>query len=285
MTPLRGVVLVNPDSGNGTDVDAIDQAFADHRVVVCDPDSFEMAIREALDGDRPRFIAMAGGDGSMRTLATALAGTDVAMLAVPEGTRNHLARDLGLSTVDDAVAAITDGAEMSIDLGDVNGEVFVNTMSLGVYPAMVRERRRRTRTSPKAVANLFAALHQMRNGRRSTIELDGTPLRVWSVFVGNGRYGNGVADLTSRDDLADGVLDVRIVRADRRLARTRVVLATLIGRLDRSPLVESKRTASLRIESTRSAVDVALDGEVLHLSTPLRVSCRQRSLTVLVPRR
>jgi diacylglycerol kinase family enzyme len=283
VTSDRGVVLVNPASGTGTDLEALRRAFEGHDVIECDPDSFDRAIDDVLDGGSARFVAMAGGDGSMRALATVLAGRAMTMLTIPEGTRNHLARDLGIATLEDAVAAATDGTETAIDLGEVNDEVFVNTMSLGVYPAMVRDRARRAHRLPKAVANLLAAGHQIRHGRRSIVEIDGRQQRVWSVFVGNGRYGTGVADLTTRDDLADGLLDVRVVRADRRLARTRVVLATLLGRLDRSPLVESQHTSSLTIDADRPVLDVALDGEVVQLDAPLRVSCRRQALRVLVP--
>jgi diacylglycerol kinase family enzyme len=277
------VVFVNPGSGSGTDLDALRRAFDGHDVIECEPDAFDEAIRRSLEGTTPPFLAMAGGDGSMRTLAARLAGTDAVMLTVPEGTRNHLAQDLGIATLDDAVSASTSGSIACIDLGWVNGEVFVNTLSLGTYPAMVRDRERRTGRWPKPIANLLAALHQTRKGQRSTVELDGERRLVWSVFVGNGRYGTGLADLTSREDLTDGLLDVRVVRADAPLGRTRVLLAALFGRLEGSPLVERTRVASLVLDVPTPTCDVALDGEVLRLATPLEVSCRARSLRVLVP--
>jgi diacylglycerol kinase family enzyme len=279
----RGVILVNPDAGDGTDPETLRRAFEGHRVVECRPEAIDEAIDEALAGEPASFVAMAGGDGSMRALASALRDTDVPMLAVPEGTRNHLARDLGIHSVDDALGAARGGQVMAIDLGAVDGEVFVNNLSIGTYPAMVRDRKRREMRWPKAVANLMAAVHQMRRGRRSQVEIDEQRHEVWSVFVGNGRYGTGLADLTSRDDLADGALDVRIVTAGT-LGRTRVVIATLFGRLDRSPFVVSLRASSLVIDSTRPTLEVALDGEVTRLDCPLHVQSLPGALRVLVPR-
>lgn len=278
-----GVILVNPRSGNGTDVDGLRRAFDGHRVVECSPDTFDAAITSALEGS-PSFVGMAGGDGSMRSVAAALVGTGVPMLTIPEGTRNHLARDLGIATVDDAVEAAGRGERITIDVGEVDGQVFVNTFSIGTYPAMVRDRTLRQRRWAKPVANLLAAVEQMRRGRRSTVAIDDRRQEVWSVFVGNGRYGTGLTDLTSREDLADGLLDVRIVKAGR-LGRTRLVLAALTGRLERSPFLETERARSLVLDAPRTVLDVALDGEVVQLTTPLHVECRPGALVVLVPHR
>ena len=83
---------------------------------------------------------MAGGDGSQALVASVAMRHDMAYVCVPSGTRNHFALDLGLDRADvvAALEAFTDGVERTVDLGRVNGRVFVNNASLGVYAQVVR---------------------------------------------------------------------------------------------------------------------------------------------------
>src|SRR5947209_17229486 len=115
---------------------------------------------------------------------------------------------------------------------------------------------------PKRVAQLVAMWEQVRHGHRFVATIDGQRERVWMVFVGNGRYGDGLLNLIERESLTDSCLDVRVVRADRPLARTRVLAALFTGRLSRSPLLERRTCEDVTIDVDRAAVEVALDGEV-----------------------
>ena len=85
-------------------------------------------------------IGMAGGDGSQGLVAAVAARHDVAMVVVPAGTRNHLAMDLGLDRGDVVGALDAFGAarERAVDLGEVNGRVFVNNVSFGLYAEIIR---------------------------------------------------------------------------------------------------------------------------------------------------
>ncbi len=85
-------------------------------------------------------VGMARGDGSQALLGTVAAERDIPMDVVPAGTRNHLALDLGLDREDviGALDAFGEAVERTMDLADVNGRVFVNNVSLGVYAAIVR---------------------------------------------------------------------------------------------------------------------------------------------------
>jgi undecaprenyl-diphosphatase len=271
-----GVVFVNRHSGRGDAGDELSRAFAGHRVVVCEGDGLGQAVEQAL-ADGVGFVGVAGGDGSIGAAAAVLAGTGVPLLAVPAGTRNHFARHLGIETVADAAAA---ASVSTVDLGRVNGRVFVNNSSIGFYAALVRERRRRLKRAPRAVADIAAAWAQARRGHRFPVRVGGVTYRAWLVFVGNGRYGD---DLT-RDALDEQTLDVRVMRADAPLARTRAVVALLFGRLGRSPLLVQRLVDAVDIEVLgRAFVDVALDGEVVRLDGPLRYEVLPGSLTVLVP--
>jgi diacylglycerol kinase family enzyme len=283
----RGIVLCNPASGpDDTAVDELRARFADHDVADCPPADLRRVVRGARTEGRP-FVGIAGGDGSMRTAAEELAHADTALLPIPAGTHNHFARAFDIETVDDAAkAADPDGGEVRvIDLGRVNDRSFVNNSSVGFYPRLVQQREWHRHKLPKPLATALAALHQLFSGRRIVVQIDRRPVIAWLVFVGNGCYGEHVADLTSRDCLDDRVLDVRIVRADRRFARVRLLAALLLGRLARTTVVERRTCREITIDIRgRSRIDVALDGEIMQLSTPLRYESDAHALRVVVPK-
>ncbi|HEX5097219.1 MAG TPA: diacylglycerol kinase family protein, partial [Acidimicrobiia bacterium] len=236
----RGIVLVNPHSGpDETDLDDLRARFGEHDVVECEPADIATQTQASVDAGRP-FVAVAGGDGTIRCAAEVLANTDVALLPIPAGTHNHFAKALGIATLDDAILAAKTGHRAAIDVARVNGKLFVNNSSLGTYPGVVAEREQHEGRMPKPLANVIAVFHQLRAGRRLTVDIDGRPRRAWLVFVGNGAYGENLVDITTRESLRDGVLDVRIVRADQRFARLRLIVDALRGRLDQSPVLERR---------------------------------------------
>jgi undecaprenyl-diphosphatase len=213
-----------------------------------------------------------------------LVATGTPLLPIPAGTRNHFARDVGVPELDDAVAAAAGGHRREIDVGRVNGHIFVNNSSIGVYPAIVIRRESHQRRVRKGVANVVAVWEQLRHGRRFWVDVAGRRFRVWMVFVGNGRYGEGLLDLADRESLDEHVLDVRVARADRPLARVRILGALFLGRLARSPIMFSVTTPSISLDVNRPSIEVALDGEVERIDTPLCYESVPDALTVLVPR-
>lgn len=277
-----GVVLVNPESGRRAEpVADVEAHFGAHRVIECDGVRLDDEVTAAVERGAA-FVAMAGGDGSIRCAASLLAGTGIPLVPVPTGTRNHFCRELGIVTVADAAAAL-DGVRREVDLAEVNGERFVNNASIGFYAALVRERDEHERRLPKPLANVTAAWAQAREGHRFRAVVDGRPYRAWVVFVGNGCYGEGLVDLMSRESMDGGVLDVRVLRADEVLARTRTIAALLVGRLGTSPLLASSRQEEAVVDLDVPGVSVALDGELVRLTPPLHFRSLPGALTVLVP--
>jgi diacylglycerol kinase family enzyme len=136
--PQRPHLFINPASGGGTAtrVGLGEKAQArDIRCVVLEPgDDLAAVVREAIAGGADA-VGMAGGDGSMAIVAAAASDHGLPFVCVPAGTRNHFARDLGVARHDPvgALAAFTEGVERRIDVGEVNGDVFVNNVSIGIY--------------------------------------------------------------------------------------------------------------------------------------------------------
>jgi diacylglycerol kinase family enzyme len=275
----RGLILINVASGSdATDVDELRAKFAEHDVEQCRPEDLESRVRDARKEGRP-FVGVAGGDGSIRVAAEELAHSETALVPIPEGTLNHFARAVGIETIDDAAAARTTRA---IDLGRVNDRGFVNNSSIGFYPGLVQHREAAPPSRlPKPLATLIAAYRELRYGSELTVEIDGRSARAWLVFVGNNCYGENIADVASREQLDEHILDVRIVRADRRFARLRLAAAIAFGRLARSTVVERRTCRSIAIDvRTQGPVEVALDGELVKLETPLRYESDANALLV-----
>ena len=144
------VVIVNAGSGGGND-----QALVERLARLAAPAGLDAAIELAHGGDeiaaavrkavaeRPRMIVAGGGDGTVSTVAAALVDTDIVFGVLPLGTLNHFAKDLGVPLeLADAVALLASGRPKRVDVGEVNGRIFVNNSSLGLYPDIVRDRER-----------------------------------------------------------------------------------------------------------------------------------------------
>src|SRR5215217_2903726 len=139
----RGVLIINPNSGGGKAerfnlLEEARRRNLEPLLLGRDDDLCELARGAVTRG--ADVIGMAGGDGSQALIASVAMKHDVAHVCVPAGTRNHFALDLGLNREDvvGALDAFTDGVERRIDLASLNGRVFVNNASLGVYAGVVQ---------------------------------------------------------------------------------------------------------------------------------------------------
>lgn len=278
---MPGLIVANPKAGSGAmSEDELRARFPASKVTTCSPDD----LSELLRGDLRAwsYVGAAGGDGTTRTVAASLIGTGVPLLPIPGGTKNHFAKAVGIGDLDRAVQA-ADGVEVPIDVGEVNGSYFLNNSSVGAYPRVVERREGHERWAPRSVARLIATLQEIRHGRPLRLRIDGQPQRAWLVFVGNGSYGGELGALANRASLTDNLLDVRVVSANGRFPRTRLLLALLAGRLRRSPVVSAWTCTEVEIDLGARSVSVALDGEVEELRSPLRYRSVARALVVRVP--
>jgi len=281
---MPGFVVVNPHSGpDETSTDDVAAVFPGSTVEEMDKE-VKKQLEAGVAAGSPDFLAVAGGDGTIRCAAGVVAGTDLPLLPIPAGTRNHFAKEVGIATLEAAAAAASGGEIRLIDVGEVNGEAFINNANVGAYPRIVRDREVHQKRFSKQTATLVATWAALRNLHKFSVTVDDGPTyRTWMVFVGNGVYGTSLFDVGVRETLDDGLLDVRIMRADRRLARLRIAARLLVGKVADSPMAEFHEASSIELGFTKAKIDVALDGELITMSTPLRFICRPKSLRVLVP--
>jgi len=247
-------------------------------------------VREAVN-ERPRMLIAAGGDGTISTAAGALAGTEIVLGVLPFGTLNHFAKDLGIPLqLEESVQNIVDGNVIAVDVGEVNGRVFINNSSLGMYPDIVRDRERQEARLGRGKWRSFAwaSLSVLRRYPFLTVRIKvGSEKRVYVtpiVFVGNNEYQMEGFRIGKRSSLEQGSLSVYIVKKHGRAALVRLSIGALFGRLKQARDFEALTADDFVIETRRSHVLVAADGEVHRMSSPLHFRSRPRSLRVIVPR-
>jgi diacylglycerol kinase family enzyme len=294
--PGRLSVLVNGKSGGGHDESAARDIAARLRAAGADAHVQVVPSGELLDrlkaaaAARPERLVVAGGDGTMNAAASVLAGSDTALGVLPLGTLNHFARDLGIADLDAAVKAALDGKVRRIDVGEVNGRVFVNNSSIGLYPAMVhrREKQQRRLGRSKWHAMLWAAAGVLRRHPFLDLELElgreARRRRTPFVFVGNNVYRMQGFDIGARERIDAGVLSLYLAHRTGRLGLVLLALRALVGRLYEGDDFEAATIARLRIDGRRhKRLLVARDGEVEAMDLPLEYRIRPSALRVLVP--
>jgi diacylglycerol kinase family enzyme len=285
----QGVLIMNLKSGGGKaerfHLEEECRKRGIEPVVLRPGDDLLDLARRAIDQGAD-VIGMAGGDGSQALVASIAAEREVPMVVVPAGTRNHLALDLGLDREDvvGALDAFGDARQRPMDLAEVNGRVFVNNVSLGLYAAIVRSPEYRDSKVDTTLATLPAVLAP----DTEPFDLrfagpDGEPHQGAHVIqVSNNPYGSTLATLGSRPRLDAGRLGVVAleIRSDKEAAAFLAALAT--GRPDRFEGLRSWATPTFEV-SSGSLIDVGLDGETLEMDPPLTFSIRAGALNVRLP--
>ncbi len=234
--------------------------------------------------DSPALVAVWGGDGSIRSVAALLVGTTAVLLACPGGTHNHFCRTIGLADVSDVESALESGAMRRIDVGTAGDEVFLNNLSIGWYTDLVARRERFERHVPRRVAKILSLPVQLFRTPRLRLVVDGRPERVWVFWAGNGEYSMSPGNLSARETMEGGVLDIRILRAGIRWPKLRVVLAIMNRDAESSSYVSRDVTSSATtLRSGKATIHAAIDGELVRLPDPVTIAVERRSLQVLLP--
>jgi diacylglycerol kinase family enzyme len=290
-------VILNCSSGSNkaarqrVAVEALMKASRLDADVLCAERGEHVAELAARAARRPYDVLVAGGgDGTMSAVAAAVAGTDKVMGVLPLGTVNHFARSLGIPMrLDAAVRTLAEGQRVRIDVGEVNGRVFVNNSTLGIYPRIVRDRealrQRRGLNRWIAFALAIAAGIRRHEPVRLRLVLDGDELQVSTpfVFVANNDFRLGALDVVRRVALGSGELGVCVAHAPTRRSIVKLLASAVAGRLQGARDLSILRTSELWVEAPQRSLDVAADGEILQLTPPLRYRTRPSALQIIVP--
>ena len=235
------------------------------------------------------LVVGGGGDGTIAAVAAALVGTDTVLGVLPMGTLNHFAKDLGIPLeLETAVQTLFTGKVARVDVGEVNGRIFLNNSSIGFYPRIVQEREREQRQGrSKWVAFAQAAALVVQQSRTLHVELDENHIRRQSydtpfVFIGNNRYAVAGLVIGTRAMLDGAKLWVCAAPRAGRLTLIGLALEALLG-LVRDADLAAFETEQTDVHTHRDHVQVATDGEVNVMRTPLHYRSRPGALRVIVP--
>lgn len=245
---------------------------------------------EAARG-RDELIVAAGGDGTIGAVCSALVGTDKTLGVIPSGTFNFFARQLNIPLdQEEAIRLLPTGGTKEVDLGEVNGKVFINNAAIGLYPAALRDREQAYRKfgRKRLIAYLSGALALMRRHRhlmRLRLSADGDEQAIKSqfVFVCTNQGQLDFYRIKGGECLAQGALAVYTAPPLNRWQIVQLGFQMLTRRLDQTDDYEAMCARDLWIDTRRPQVEVAIDGERTMLSTPLHFRMRQRALRVRVP--
>ncbi len=299
----RFCVVVNEGGGSVLAQDprpALEAAFARHGLraeIMLRPGA---ALVEAALHARERTgpgkefdaVLAGGGDGTIGAVAGVMAHSGLPFGVLPLGTLNHFAKDLGLpQDIEGAVGVIAAGHLREVDVAEVNGHIFVNNSSLGLYATMVAERDRQRRRAGwgkwPAMAWASARTAMRFPLRHLTVSAEGWTRRYKTplIFIGNNAYEVSLPRPGTRAVLDDGRLCLFIARPRKLWGLLRVALRAMLGRLKEERDFESYLTPEVEISSRSAWARVSVDGEVTPMRPPLRYRIHPRALRVFAPPR
>jgi diacylglycerol kinase family enzyme len=244
------------------------------------------AAKEALNLGYPIIVA-AGGDGTVNKVAGVLAGTDSALGLLPTGTLNHFARDLNLPLdLREAAEIIAAGYTTAIDVGKVNDRIFINNASIGIYPALLRYRKRLQKRGlskwPAFVSAALAVLVKPPPLLRVRLQVAQEKIEAITtlILVGNNEYEMSGWQIGSRQRLDAGILSLYFSRRTTKPGLTRLLFRALLPP-EKADFV-THRTREVWIDTDRKVLKTGLDGELVDLTTPLHFRIQPGFLKVVV---
>jgi diacylglycerol kinase family enzyme len=272
--PRRPVLFINPRSGGGK---AARARLAERvrgagiEAVVLEPGRDLAALATTAVAAGADVLGMAGGDGSLAVVAAVAAAHGIPFVCVPAGTRNHFALDLGVDRHDitGALDAFTGGVERRIDTAEVNGRMFLNNVSLGIYGNAVR--------SP---AYRDAKVRTLLETAAEVIGLDAGELAPGLVDDQGYEHRHPAVVLVSNNPYA---LDRPLVHGTRpALDSGRLGVIVLDAQGD-GPRLPGRAWSAPRLEiDCLATVHAGIDGEAADLEPPLRFASRPAALRVRI---
>lgn len=295
MTPLK--IIISSGAGPSDNTKAAErlaQIFKEDQIAVditlAQSGDEIVELARAAARDSCEVIVAAGGDGTINSVAAAVLDTDKVLGVLPLGTLNHFAKDLGIPIeLETAARTIIAGHTTEVDVAEVNGRVFLNNSSLGLYPMIVREREKRQRLGfGKWPAFIWATIQALRRYPLLDVQLRvndellhrTTPF----VFVGNNEYAMDLFNIGARDRLDKGVLSIYITQRTSRFKLITLALRAVLGNLRNDKDFLELRSNEVKIATRHKRLRVAFDGEIEVMKPPLEYKVRSRALRVIVPK-
>lgn len=291
-------IVLNASSGTvlatGLRPEQLIQRFADlgHTVSIDADTSRSFPERLEVARRSPAAVLVAaGGDGTATALAQVAVETGKTLAVLPLGTANLLARDLTLPLVlDDWFTAFPSMTQRRIDVGEVNGQIFLHKVVIGAVPgiAAVREQIRGHDGLAAKLAFLSHAIRRLARLRRFAVEIstrNGEPHmeRVQSIAIANNDYDEGPGKVFARSRLDAGTLSLYLIRHLSVGDAVRLGLRMVMGSWKHDDIIEMENVSSVTLRTSSRRLRAMVDGEVGFLQSPLTFRSRPLALFVLTP--
>lgn len=249
-----------------------------------------IATAERALRDGASIVVAGGGDGTINAVASVVVGSGTPFGVLPLGTLNHFAKDLNIPLeLDAAIANVAQGVPHQVDVGEVNGRIFLNNSSLGLYPDIVRDREKQQRRlgRGKWLAFSWALVAALRRYPFLSVQLTLNDAvharRTPFVFIGNNEYMMEGLNIGERERLDGGQLSLYVAQRPGRLGLLKLALHALFGKLSQAKDFDVLTATDLEVATHHRRLRVATDGEVTVMNTPLRYRIRPAALQVIVP--
>lgn len=278
---MKIVLVYNPKAGNALKLSELRTACKAHGLVIDRMIMIDDKLRKKLAPfvKKGALIVTYGGDGTLSRVAGMIAGTKAVFAPLPAGTLNHFTKDLGIpQNINAALKNLTTSKIKTVDVATVNGTVFINNSSIGLYPFSLRERRSFESYLGKWPAAVIAGVRTMVHSRTYRVTIEKETFRTPFIFVGNNIYEISNMGVAVRSRIDQGILSVFIVRTTSRWILLKIVLLVLIGKVHKLDEFEIRRVTSLTIETKHYHLSVSHDGEVSHMRSPLYYNIRSKAL-------
>jgi diacylglycerol kinase family enzyme len=294
----RTAVVLNRDSGTLKDGDAGEMADrikdilreAGHEVVQYLVSGAEIAdtLKQARDTCDRVFVG--GGDGTISSAASIFAGSDTPLAILPLGTMNLFARALAIPlTLDEAVRALANGEERAIDVGDVNGEIFVHHVTLGLHPLMIftRERQQYASRLGKKWASLKVWWKLVRRAPRMRLRIavdsDQFFVRTASVIIANNEFVERVGGVPHSETPDRGRLALYVANTRDWTELLAMSAEAGLGKWASNSKLDFHEGRKIVIVGERPRMPVSVDGELISLTMPIEARIRPQTLKVIMP--
>ena len=270
------------------------EAGVEAEVRLVEPGDLERVAKEASGDPQWAAVVAGGGDGTLNTIGSALRGTGKPFAVLPLGTHNHFAKDMNVPLdLDAAVVALGRGVARGefrdLDIGEVNGRLFLNFSGVGLHPMMVKHRdvQRAVLGRQKFVAMFVALFRVLRRPPvlRARLQNDELDIRriTPSVIVCNNPHQMRVFGVENVSYADRSMLNVYVARSTNWAGLVWLIIRAAFRTLDNARKFESLVLKDVTIHTRRPSARVSIDGEVTDIDTPLRYRVRTAGLRVVVP--
>jgi YegS/Rv2252/BmrU family lipid kinase len=298
MTELSYYVIFNSNAGTanaaGITADKLRELFSVRGLsaIIDARDNVDLATRieNAMDSGAPTIVG-AGGDGTLTAVAAVLVNTDRNLAILPLGTVNALAKDLSVPLdLPAAVDALATGESRRIDVGEVNGQVFLHKIVVGLIPAVAagREHIRGRQDAAAKIGFVRYFFRRLARAKRIAVAIepfDGPRRveRVQAVAVASNAYDEGLGQFFSRHSLDRGTLTLYVLRHFSVRDVIRLTVGMLLGHWKHDEALKVESVQGVTIDTRQDLIKVMFDGEVRTMRTPLVFTIRPKALSVIVP--